>query len=96
MSVLFEWDQDKAKSNHRKHRVSFDEAQTVFLDELSITQPDPKHSLKEERLIILGMSNKHRLLVVSFTERGHKIRLISARKATRVERKRYEQKEDFN
>ncbi len=91
MSALFEWDEDKAKSNRRKHRVGFDEAQTVFLDELSITQPDPQHSQKEERLIIFGMSNKPRLLVVSFTERGQKIRLISARKATRVERKQYEQ-----
>ena len=91
MQTRFEWDEDKAGTNLRKHRVSFDEAQTVFLHELSITIPDPEHSQKEERLIIIGMSNKRRLLVVSFTERARKIRLISARKANRVERKKYEE-----
>jgi uncharacterized DUF497 family protein len=93
MPALFVWDEDKAESNHRKHGISFDEAQTVFLDELSITRPDPEHSQEEERLIILGMSNKRRLLVVSFAEGGKKIRLISARKATRVERKQYEEED---
>ena len=91
MATRFEWDDDKAKSNIRKHSVSFDEAQTVFLDEFSITVSDPEHSQQEERLIIVGTSAKHRLLVVSFTGRGKRIRLISARKATRVERKEYEE-----
>jgi len=94
MQTLFEWDEDKAESNRRQHKVSFGEAQTVFLDDLSIVIPDSEHSEKEERLIIVGMSNQHRLLVVSFTERGKNIRLISARKATGAERKRYE-KEDL-
>ena len=94
MQTLFEWDEDKAESNRRQHKVSFSEAQTVFLDDLSIVIPDPEHSEKEERLIIVGVSNQRRLLVVSFTERGKIIRLISARKATRAERRKYE-KEDL-
>lgn len=93
MTLLFEWDEDKADSNLRKHRVSFDEAQTVFLDELSITAPDVKHSQREKRLRIVGMSNKRRLLVVSFTERNEGIRLISARKAKRPEINTYEEEE---
>ncbi len=93
MQALFEWDEEKAESNLRKHGISFDEAQSVFTDYLSIAVPDPEHSLNEERLIILGMSNKHRLLVVSYTERGRKIRLISARKAARVERRKYEEED---
>ena len=94
MQTLFEWDEDKAESNRRQHKVSFSEAQTVFLDDLSIVIPDPEHSEKEERLIIVGVSNQRRLLVVSFTERRKIIRLISARKATRAERRKYE-KEDL-
>ena len=94
MQTLFEWDEDKAESNRRQHKVSFSEAQTVFLDDLSIVIPDPEHSEKEERLIIVGVSNQRRLLMVSFTERGKIIRLISARKATRAERRKYE-KEDL-
>jgi uncharacterized DUF497 family protein len=91
MQMLFEWDDDKAESNLRKHGVSFDEAQTVFIDELSITVPDPTHSTREERFIVMGMSSRKRLLVVSYTKRRGKIRLISARKATRVECKQYEE-----
>ena len=64
MTLLFECDEDKADSNLRKHRVSFDEAQAVFLDELSITATDVKHSQREKRLRIVGMSYKGRLLVV--------------------------------
>ena len=90
MSLLFEWDEEKAKSNLRKHRVSFDEAQTVFLDVLSLTVPDTDHSQIEARFRILGMSNKKRVLVVSFTERRQTTRLISARRATRSERRYYE------
>ena len=93
MTTKFEWDQAKADTNAEKHGVGFDEAQTVFLDELAIVQPDPDHSVREERLLILGTSNHRRLLVVSFTERGHRIRIISARKATRTERKQYEEKD---
>ena len=63
MLLLFEWDEDKAASNRRKHKVSFDEAQTVFLDQLSITKPDVEHSEGEERSRIVGMSNKGRLIV---------------------------------
>lgn len=95
MSLLFEWDEDKAKSNARKHKVTFDEAQTVFLDDLSITVPDAKHSQAEVRLRIVGISSLKRLVVVSFTERGEKIRLINARKASRSEIRDYEEK-DFD
>jgi len=93
MPMLFEWDRDKAKANLRKHKVGFDEAQTVFADDFSIAIPDPDHSDKEVRLIIIGMSNRHRLLVVIYTERGKRLRLISARTATRQERERYENQE---
>ncbi len=74
----------------RKHDISFNEAQTVFTDGLSIMIPDPDHSDDEERWIIMGMSLNNRLLAVIFTERNHHIRLISARKATRGEREKYE------
>ena len=90
MQTLFEWDTDKAEANLRRHKVSFNEAQTVFTDDFSVAIHDPDHSGKEDRLIIIGMSNKRRLLVVLYTERGKKIRLISARKATRAEHKQYE------
>jgi uncharacterized protein len=92
MALLFEWDRVKADSNIRKHRISFDEAQTVFLDNLSISVPDPEHSSTESRFRIVGMSKMNRVLVVSFTERGQRLRLISARKATRSEIKTYEEK----
>lgn len=91
MSLIFEWDDDKAKQNFRKHKVSFDEAQTVFLDVFSITVPDAEHSKSELRFRIVGMANNLSLLVVSFTERSQVVRLISARKATRSERKVYEE-----
>lgn len=91
MEDLFEWDEKKAKSNLRKHGISFDEAQTVFNDDYSITIPDPEHSVDEARFIILGVSNEHRLLVVVFTERDDRIRLISAREPDRGERKDYEE-----
>ncbi len=94
MSTQFEWDKTKAELNRQKHGVEFDEAQTIFVDELSITMPDPDHSDEENRMMMIGLSRTNRLLVVIFTERGRKIRLISARKATRAERKKYE--EDIN
>ena len=91
MELLFEWDTDKAQRNSRKHKVSFDEAQSVFTDDYSISMSDREHSHTEDRRIIIGLSNKKRLLVVTYTERGKIIRLISARKATPRERRTYEE-----
>jgi len=87
----FEWDPRKAASNLTKHGVSFVEAVTVFRDPQARIVPDPRHSVGEERLAILGQSERGRLLSVMFTERGTRIRLISARKATRRERNDYEE-----
>jgi uncharacterized DUF497 family protein len=86
----FEWDDDKAESNERKHGVSFTEAMTVFGDPLALTAYDPKYSVDEDRYITMGMSELGRLVIVSHTDRGDKIRLISARVATKRERKDYE------
>jgi uncharacterized DUF497 family protein len=91
MKTLFEWDERKAKENLRKHKVSFAEAVTVFSDPLSVTISDPEHSTGEQRYIDLGTSDRNRVLVVVYTERAKAIRLISARKATRAERKQYEE-----
>lgn len=87
----FEWDQEKAARNRRKHEVSFHEAATVFDDGLSITIPDPDHSLDERRRITIGWSDRRRLLMVAHTERMDCIRIISARKLTRTERRAYEE-----
>ena len=87
----FEWDRNKAASNLSKHGVSFDEAQTVFDGTLYIDFYDPDHSYDERRYIIIGQSAQNRLLIVSYTERGSAIRLISARKATPKERETYEE-----
>jgi uncharacterized DUF497 family protein len=84
-------DEDKAKANIKKHKVSFEEASTVFGDPLSRTIFDPLHSDEEDRFIILGESNRRRLLVVVLTDRDERIRIISARTATRRERKDYEE-----
>jgi uncharacterized protein len=91
MSLEFEWDEDKARKNLKKHGVSFKEASTVFADPLALTIPDPVHSEDEDRYITLGESYRRRLLVVVSTERGDRIRIISARVATRRERKDYEE-----
>ncbi len=91
--LIFEWDPQKAKSNLEKHGVSFEEASTAFQDTLSLTIDDPLHSIDEERLILIGMSQENRILVVVHTERGDNIRIISARKATKEERKSYESNE---
>ena len=91
MPVEFEWDSKKAAKNFRKHRVSFNEAGTVFGDSLGTTVPDPYHSLAEERYITVGMSSRGRLIMVAHTERGERIRIISARQLTRAERKAYEE-----
>lgn len=91
MSLRFEWDRQKAATNLQKHRVSFDEARTVFYDSLARIFDDPAHSTVERREIIIGHSLAGRLLIVSFTERGAAIRLISARLATKRERQDYEE-----
>jgi hypothetical protein len=87
----FEWDPAKAAANHRKHGVSFIEAATVFGDPLAYTFPDPDHSRGEARWVTFGMSKGRLLLVIAHVERGYRIRIISAREATRHERKIYEQ-----
>jgi uncharacterized DUF497 family protein len=86
----FEWDENKAEINLSKHHVSFREASTVFGDPLSLTQYDPDHSDDEDRYITMGESSDGRLLVVSHTDREDRIRIISARRATRRDRKAYE------
>jgi uncharacterized DUF497 family protein len=91
MSRQFEWNDDKAAKNLIKHRVSFEEAATVFDDVLSITFIDPDHSIQELREITIGLSLKNRLLLVFSTERNNKIRIFSAREATKQERKKYEE-----
>lgn len=88
--MQFEWDREKASSNLKKHRVSFDEAATIFYDPLSATFADPDHSTRERRFLTIGCSSKGRLLVVSHTERGNVLRIISARLASAKERKRHE------
>jgi len=87
----FEWDENKAEANLSKHKVSFDEAQTVFDDPLYVDFYDPNHSDDEERYIIVGQSVNQRLLVVSYTERENVTRLISAREATKGEKTAYEE-----
>lgn len=89
--VRFEWDPDKAARNLEKHGVSFEDAQTVFDDDLFVVFEDPDHSLHEKRYLIMGQSSEGRLLVVSYTERSRRVRLINARPATRHERKAYEE-----
>lgn len=88
----FEWDKNKAAFNLSKHGVSFDEARTAFDDPLYIDFYAPDHSDDEHRYIIIGQSMQNNLLVISYTERGNVIRLISARKATRKERETYEER----
>lgn len=89
--MKFEWDTEKAAANLRKHGVSFDEAGTVFLDQLALSGPDPDHSVGEPRYITFGISSLGRLLAVSHTHRPGVIRIISARRVTRAERKLYEE-----
>jgi hypothetical protein len=89
--VVYEWRAAKAKGNLRKHGVSFDEAATVFLDPLALTFPDPSHSGGEEREITIGYTAGHRVVFVSHCQRGSRVRIISARKATRRERRQYEE-----
>jgi uncharacterized protein len=89
--VEFEWDPKKEAQNIRKHKVAFSEAATVFADTLSTTVPDPDHSEDEDRYIIVGLSQRSRLLLVAHTERGERIRIISARTLTPAEREAYEE-----
>jgi uncharacterized protein len=89
--VEFEWDPKKAQENLKKHGVEFVEATTVFADPLSITVRDPDHSETEHRLIIVGYSNRFRPLIVSYLDRGGRVRIISARQLTSAERQDYEE-----
>ena len=91
MALRLTWEPRKAASNRRKHGVSFEEAGSAFADPLSVTVPDPDHSENEERYLLLGQSDRNRLLVVAHVERGDVIRIINARPATRRERRRYEE-----
>ena len=89
--IHFQWDQNKNLENVKKHKVSFEEAKTVFFDENARLISDPEHSMNEERFIILGLSSKLRLLIVvhAYKEDDEIIRIISARKATKYESKYY-------
>ena len=89
--MRFEWDEAKAAANLAKHRVSFNEAATVLGDTLGWSYPDPEHSLAEERWLVIGMSERQRVLVVAYRADADTIRLISARRATRKERSFYEE-----
>lgn len=89
MGLIFEWDKEKAASNLEKHDVTFEEASTVFKDALSLTIGNPLHSFDEERFITVGESSEREILVVVHTQRDTKIRIISAREATRKERRDY-------
>jgi hypothetical protein len=89
--IEFEWDPDKAKANRLKHRISFGEAATVLRDPLGITIFDPDHSQDEDRYITIGISDRGRALMVAHTDRGYRIRIISARELTRAEREQYEE-----
>jgi len=91
MALVFEWDPRKERANVAKHGVTFDEASTVFQDALSVTIGDPLHSEDEERFVLIGHSHRGRLLVLVHTERGDRIRIITARPATAKERRTYEE-----
>ncbi|MEK7710468.1 MAG: BrnT family toxin [Planctomycetota bacterium] len=89
--MIYEWDSVKSAANVKKHRVRFEEAASVFLDPLALTFPDPYHSKKEDREITIGHSARGRVLFVAHIARGDRIRIISARRATRREQKQYEE-----
>lgn len=92
-SLEFEWDPKKATINLRKHRVSFEEAASVFADPLATVYEDPDHSVTEKRFLTIGTSVNGRLIHVAFADRGERIRIITARPVTRTERELYEQEE---
>lgn len=89
----FEWDSRKATLNLRKHRVSFEEASSVFGDPLATVYANPDHSAHERRYLIIGTSTNGRLLIIAFADRNQRIRIISARKLTRREKKFYEEED---
>lgn len=89
--MRFEWDDSKARTNAVKHKITFEEAATVWTDPFALIAPDPEHSEEEEREWIIGTSHRERVVVVVHVERGESIRIISARKATPQERRLYEQ-----
>lgn len=89
--MQFEWDSEKDLLNQVKHGVSFDEASSVFGDPLALTIADPDHSIEESRLLTTGYSNRERLVIVAHTERGDRVRIVSARQVTATERRVYEQ-----
>lgn len=91
MKLTFEWDEAKAASNLKKHNISFDEGKTIFNDPMLLTFEDMEHSEDEKRFINIGISGEGRVLVLIHTERYGRIRIISCRKATGSERKRYEE-----
>jgi len=91
MALNFEWDQIKSQKNEKRHGVSFREGMTAFADKLSYTIADPEHFMGEYRFLLLGLSSSGSLLVISHTERGDRIGIISARRATKREREQYEQ-----
>jgi uncharacterized DUF497 family protein len=88
--MQFEWDKEKAASNLKKHDVSFDEAETVWNDYFYVDLFDDEHSIEENRFLIIGESKEKRLLIISYTERENRVRIISARELTVKERKDYE------
>jgi hypothetical protein len=92
--VVFKWDQQKAATNLKKHRIDFHEAVTVLEDALSTTFPDPDHSKPgDQRFLSIGISDRQRILVIAHSEEGETVRIISARRATRRERRFYEEAE---
>jgi len=93
MALGFEWDVVKSNRNYKKHGIKFDEARTVFNDPLAITIADPEHSDEEDRYIDIGLSVEERIIVVWYTEREENIRIVGCRRANRIERKTYEERE---
>lgn len=91
----FDWDEEKAAANLKKHEISFEEAKTVFGDPFSVTIDDPAHSANEYRFVDIGTSARGMILAVAYAGRGQKIRLINCRKATKAERKIYEERKEF-
>ena len=91
IEISFEWNEDKNTKNKKKHGISFEEAQTVFVDENALLLHDPDHSQEEDRFILLGLSSNLRILVVShcYRKKDAVVRIISVRKATRFEQKQY-------
>ena len=89
--MKFEWDPEKTRSNIRKHKVSFEEAATALRDPMSATGLDPDHSVSEERFVTFGVSERGRLLVVAHADKDDTIRIISAREASKGEKRIYEE-----